>query len=250
MLLTQRLRQLALQCAALLAVLSLMWPYYGIRNEELPPLQTAWTIGAVALALAVATRQAWWWWLIHLLFAPLMVAASRLPIAPEWFLLAFIALLLIYRGALRGQIPLYLSNDRTAAALAALTADVPGLRFLDLGAGIGSMVCPLASACPDGHFAGVEDAPIVWLIGRLRTARLGNCDWRWGNLWQVELGSFDVVYAFLSPTPMSALWNKIRQEMRPGSLFISNSFAIPGVDASDVVQVDDARQTRLFCYRL
>jgi hypothetical protein len=37
--------------------------------------------------------------------------------------------------------------------------------------------------------------------------------------------------------------------MRPGSLFISNSFAVPGVEASAVVEVGDARETQLYCYR-
>jgi hypothetical protein len=35
-----------LQLAAMLAVLSLAWPYYGIRNEDLPWPQTAFAIGA------------------------------------------------------------------------------------------------------------------------------------------------------------------------------------------------------------
>jgi hypothetical protein len=48
---------------------------------------------------------------------------------------------------------------------------------------------------------------------------------------------------------MPALWNKIQREMRPGSLFISNSFAVPGVEANRVIELADARQTRLYCYR-
>jgi len=81
-------------------------------------------------------------------------------------------------------------------------------------------------------------------------AGLGNCEWRWGDLWRTELSAYDVVYAFLSPVPMAALWEKAQREMRPGTLFISNSFAVPDVAAEQVIEVDDARQTRLFCYRL
>jgi hypothetical protein len=47
---------------------------------------------------------------------------------------------------------------------------------------------------------------------------------------------------------MPALWQKVRAEMRPGSLFISNSFAVPDVEASYVLEVDDERHTRLYCY--
>jgi hypothetical protein len=111
-------------------------------------------------------------------------------------------------------------------------------------------VHPLARERPDGCFTGVENAPATWLIGRLRTAGLANCDWRWGDMWRTDLAAYNVVYAFLSPAPMTALWQKIRHEMRPGSLFISNSFAVPDVEANSVTDVDDTRRTRLFCYRL
>ena len=243
-------RQLALQCAAAFAVLSLAWPYFGIRNEALPGPQTALAIGGVALLIATLTRQPWWWRLIHALFAPLVWAIAALSIDPGWFLLAFILMLLVYRGALTGQIPLYLSNDDTAAALAELTSDHPGMRFLDLGAGIGSVLRTLAKTRPDAQLTGIENAPATWLAGYLRTAGLANCNWRWGDIWHTDLADYDVVYAFLSPAPMPALWNKIQREMRPGSLFISNSFAVPGIEASRVIELADARQTRLYCYQL
>lgn len=248
--LAPQLRQLALQFAAGLAVLSLAWPYYGIRGEELPWPATAFAIAAVAALLASLTRQAWWWRLIHTSFAPLAWGVSRLAIDPGWFLLLFIGLLLVYRGALGGQIPLYLSNRPTADALAALTAERRDLRFLDLGAGLGNVLCPLARTRPDGHFTGVENAPATWLIGRLRTAALTNCDWRWGDLWKTDLTGHNVVYAFLSPPPMTALWNKLVSEMPSGSLFISNSFPVPGVPPSCEVEVGDSRQTRLYCYQI
>lgn len=238
-----------MQCAAAFAVLSLAWPYFGIRNEALPGAQTALAIGGVALLIATLTRQPWWWRLIHALFAPLVWAGAALSIDPGWFLLAFILMLLVYRGALGGQIPLYLSNADTAFALAELTSDYPGMRFLDLGAGLGSVLRALAKARPDAQLTGVENAPAPWLAGYLRTVGLANCNWRWGDLWHASLADYDVVYAFLSPAPMPALWHKVQREMRPGSLFISNSFAVPGVEASRVINLADARKTRLYCYR-
>ena len=58
-----------------------------------------------------------------------------------------------------------------------------------------------------------------------------------------------MVYAFLSPVPMTALWNKVEKEMKPGGLFISNSFPVPDIEPSEIVEVDDERQTQLYCYR-
>ena len=242
-------RQLALQCAAAFAVLALAWPYFCIRNEPLPWPQTALAIGAVALLIASFSRQPWWWRLIHAVFAPLAWAVAALAIDPGWFLLALILMLLVYRGAITGRVPLYLSNSETAAALAELIPERPGTHFIDLGAGIGSVLRPLALARPGTPLTGIENAPATWLVGYLRTAGLPNCRWRWGDIWQIDLSPYDVVYAFLSPEPMLELWAKVEREMVSGSLFISNSFPVPDIEASAVIEIDDARQTRLYCYR-
>ena len=243
------IRQLALQLAAAFAVLSFAWPYFLIRNEPLPWLPTAFAIGGVALLAAWVSRQPWWWRLIHAAFAPLAAGVATLGIDPGWFLVAFRAMLLVYRGAITGQVPLYLSNRTTADALAQLIPTHHGARFIDLGAGVGSVVCRLARLRPDAHLVGVENAPATWLIGRLRTRPLGNCEWRWKDLWRTDLAAFDVVYAFLSPAPMAELWRKVEREMRPGSVFVSNSFAVPGRDPDSTIELDDARHTRLYCYR-
>lgn len=243
------LRQLTLQCAAAFTVLSLTWPYFFMLNETLPWPATALAIGAVALLLASLTGQPWWWRIIHVLFAPLAWALVELSIDPGWFLLAFILLLLVYRGALTNQIPLYLSSADTAAALARIMSERPGKRFVDLGAGIGSVIRPLARALPEAQLTGIENAPATWLVGYLSTASLPNCSWQWGDLWRTSLAEYDVVYAFLSLAPMPALWEKVKHELPSGSIFISNSFPVPGVLASNVVEIDDASRTRLYCYR-
>lgn len=89
----------------------------------------------------MVTRQPWWWTLIHAVFAPLAWAVAALSIDPGWFLLAFMLMLLVYRGAIAGQIPLYLSNTATAAAIAAITVERSGMRLVDLG--------PASVACCD-----------------------------------------------------------------------------------------------------
>lgn len=231
-------------------VLSLVWPYYGMRIQEVPWAETSFVIGLVAFLMAWLTKQPIWWRLIHSLFMPMVWAVSRLAIDPGWFLLAFILLLLIYRGALTGQIPLYLSNAATVSALERWASDRPALRFIDLGAGVGSILVPLARRFPGGGFVGVENAPLTWLAGRWRTRHQPNLEWRWGDLWAVDLKEFDVVYAFLSPAPMSDLWQKARAEMSPGSFLISNSFPVPEVEADQVIEVGCCPSRQLYCYQI
>ena len=244
------LRQFALQGAAAILVLSLAWPYYGLNGEVMPWLQTSLAIGGVALIFATLSRQPWWWRLIHAGFMPLVWFTHTLAIDPGWFLLAAILLLLVFRGALSGQVPLYLSNKQTVAALAELLAERGTSRFLDLGAGLGSTTVPLADALPDSHFTGYENAPLTWLVGRFFSLGRPNIRWRWDDLWMANLGDYDVVYAFLSPAPMPRLWEKVKAEMQPGSLFISNSFPVPGMTPERVIEVDCTPPRPLYCYQL
>lgn len=242
-------RQFALQGAAAFLVLSIAWPYFGWTAEAMPWRESCLAIGGVAFIFATLSRQPWWWRLIHGTFMPLIWLTYQQQIDTGWFLLAFILLLLVYRGALSGQVPLYFSNKATVAALAELLAENETARFLDLGAGIGSTTVPLADHFPTAQFTGVENAPLTWLLGRLLSLGRPNLDWRWADLWQCRLDEYDVVYAFLSPVPMPDLWKKVEREMKPGSLFISNTFPIPGMAPSRVIEVDCSPPRPLYCYQ-
>jgi hypothetical protein len=49
---------------------------------------------------------------------------------------------------------------------------------------------------------------------------------------------------------MEALWDKARREMRPGSLFISNTFAVPDHPPQETLAVDDLHHSKLFLWRM
>lgn len=243
---TSPIRQIALQGAAVLLVLSLAWPTYLFLDRPFNWPLSAAGIGVVACLLAVVTRQRWWWQLIHLLFTPLAIGVASLNVDPGWFLLAFILLMLVFRSAATGQIPLYFSGGGATRALAELIRERQARQVVDLGAGIGSAIVPLARALPEVRFVGIENSPLPWLLGWCRTRGLRNVEWRWGSLWANSLAPFDLVYAFLSPAPMPALWEKAREEMRAGSLLVSNSFPVPDVAPTWLAQ---AGTRELYGYR-
>lgn len=243
-------RQLALQAAAALIVLSLAWPYHYLRDTPWDWQAIALAIGGTGLLLAHLARQPWWWRVIHALFAPLLWLALQLELPPALPLFLFILLFLFFRGAANGQIPLYLSGRTTAGRIAALLP--PGSRLLDVGAGIGSLLLPLARHRPDLHLTGIENAPLPWLIGKGRILiRRAPIAWRWGDFWAHPLTGYDALYCFLSPAPMQALWHKVRTEMRPGSLLISKAFPIPGVSPEMVREAADGNpDDTLYLYRI
>jgi SAM-dependent methyltransferase len=217
--------------------------------------------GAALLCGVLAAALSWWaglrrWWLpVQLLFAPALLLAARYEVDYRIYLGALLLLALIFGAVFRTQVPLYLSGRRVWEALSLeLPAPATGSRFsfVDLGCGVGGVLCYLAARHPQGDFRGVELAPLPALIAWLRAhlGRLPNCRVRLGSLWSCDLAHYDVVFAFLSPVPMPELWLKARREMRAGSLFISSSFAVPGELPDREVAVEDLRRTRLLIWRM
>ena len=123
---------------------------------------------------------------------------------------------------------------------------------MDLGSGIGGILTHLAGVRPDGRYYGVEAAPLpfLWSWLRIRLGGYGNCQVTWGSLCDCNLAQYDVVFAYLSPVPMNALWHKAKQEMRPGSIFISNTFAVKDQPPHETVMVDDLHHSTLFLWRM
>ena len=224
-----------------------------LARAGLLPGAGLWPLVAVqavaAAGAAAALRSAGWWLPIHLAFSPLLFVARSIGIAPGWYLAAFVVLVAFYWTSFRTQVPLYLTNGATVAAVAALLPAQP-MRLLDVGSGTGALVRPLARLRPDCRFHGIEAAPAPYWLSRLLARGCANLGLERGDFFAPSWTDYDVVYAFLSPVPMARVWRKAEREMRPGGLFVSNSFAVPGVTPERVVVADDRRGTQLFVYRL
>lgn len=192
------------------------------------------------------------WWAVINLVLPGAVAIVWLLQVPAWvFLGVFILLVLVFWNAAIGGVPLYLSNNKTKSALATIFPDQPDLCFVDLGCGMGGPVLYLAGQRVDGKFIGIETAPGVFALSwiRCRLSGLKNAEILFSNIRDHDLGTYDVVYCFLSPVPMPWLFEKARREMKAGSLFISNSFDVPDNQPDEIIAVNDSRQTKLYLWR-
>ena len=213
-------------------------------------LALLFTQSVLAVAISYLLRMPSWWLVIQALFVPALVAVLTLSIAPTWFLGGFVLLALIYGRTYSTQVPLYLSRRPVWLAIQQLLPQAPGLRVLDLGSGLGGLVKHLAGARPDSVVSGIESAPLPSWLSKLRLLNHANAQIRWGDFWRADLSRYDVVCAYLSPVPMSTLWEKIQREMRPGTLFISYRFTIPGATPSQVVTLNDFGQTKLYVWRI
>ena len=222
---------------------------------QLSPLLFGVLCGTLATVLSRLAGLAKWWLIIQFLFVPCLILMLSLHLPPNFFLILFVIFLVVYWSTFRTQVPLYFSSRRIWQALELLLpAPVTGqnFTFMDLGSGIGGVLTHLAGARKDGHYYGVEAAPLPfwWSWLRIRLGGYSNCQVQWGSLWGCNLGKYDVVFAYLSPVPMDELWQKARLEMRTGTVFISNTFAVADHPPQQTFTVDDLHHSTLYIWQM
>ncbi len=205
---------------------------------------------AIAAAFSVLLRQPVWWRLIHLAFMPAVAIMLAFNLPPSLYLVIFLLLILVFWGTAKGDVPLFLSSSAVGEALITIVAREKALSFADLGAGVGSVVVPLARQLPGLRIDALERAPLPWLFACWRCRKSQNVRVRLTSIWCSNLAEYGVVFAFLSPLVMSRVAEKVRSEMREGSLFISSSFPVPNWLPEAIVEVGDGQKTRLYCYRI
>lgn len=191
-------------------------------------MQAALLQGALAAAIGWKLGLARWWLPIQLLFPIALLAALALQL-PGWLpLAAFVVLLGWYWSTYRTQVPYYPSNPAVWRAVLAELPQGRTLKMIDIGSGLGGFTLHMAGARPESDVAGIELAPVPWLVSRLRAALSGSrARFVRGDYEQLNFAEYDLVFAYLSPAAMPALWRKAQHEMRPGSFLASYEFEIP-----------------------
>lgn len=240
----------AVQAAASLAILALtaLVPAAAAGSDA---MNWALLQGIVAARLGRGLGMEAWWLPIHALFAPGLVWTLGFGLPPAYALGVFCLLASLYWGVSRSRVPLFLSSRAAARAVADLLPQERSFTFLDLGCGLGGVLACLARARPAGRYYGIESAPVPFLLSRLRAALAAqSCRISWGDFRDLDLGRYDVVYAYLSPAAMGDLWRKASREMRSGSLLISNGFAVPGIPPAFTVAVGAQGDSRLLLWRM
>lgn len=266
---------LAVQVVALgiLALGVLFAPYF------FQPPYSPWGLVLIQALLSLGiSRWLGWpvWWLLIQFFLPFgLYLGLTLAFNPTWALLIFGLLWLLFRNAFTERVPLYLTNATTRQALKKMAKEQVGrldkVRFLDLGCGLGGNVVFMSQQRGVVQSHGVETAPIPYALSKIHSwiggqGKLSFLKRRFlsqesietntvaevfaQDMWKTDLSRYNLVYAFLSPEPMSKLWLKVISEMPKEAVFISNSFAVPNIDPTSIWQLSDARQTVLYIYRL
>ncbi|VAW44583.1 COGs COG0500 [hydrothermal vent metagenome] len=221
-----------------------------------PPYSFAVLVFIQALLAVLLSR--WmglptWWLLIQFLLPIGLYIGIAIEFNPLWALLLFGVLWLLFRNAITERVPLYLTNQTTRQALKKAAKELSrtqaNIHFMDLGCGLGGNVVFMSQQRGVAVSHGVETAPIPYAFSKLYS-KIGGGRIFAQDIWKTDLSGYHLVYAFLSPEPMEKLWQKVKKEMPKGSIFMSNSFAVPDVTPTDIWQLPDSRETVLYLYRL
>ena len=128
------------------------------------------------------------------------------------------------------------SRKRISSFMDAVPMETEHL-LVDLGCGDGR-VLRMAQKRYGVRAVGYELNLLAYVKARLRCIGLKRVKIRRSNFWRIDLSGADVVFCYLFPDVMKALSEKLRSELKPGSIVVSCNFALPGFYPTRVLRPD------------
>lgn len=171
---------------------------------------------------------------------------------PGWIPLCIVMpLVLIHGPAFWMRVPYYPTHVEMYAKIADELPDSKNFNFIDLGCGVSGLLIYLAKGRPLGTYTGVEISILPYVISKLKALIFGRgkVKIRFKSIWSCSLGEFDYVYAFLSPAPMPRLWEKAKNEMKKGTIFITNSFPV-GEIADKKIDIGREKSGTIYIHKI
>lgn len=137
-------------------------------------------------------------------------------------ILLFFLILAFVTGA-----PYVPTTTAAADAMIRLANIKKGNTVVDLGSGDGKLLL-LAARAGASQAIGYEINPYLVLLSRVRALAYRTViRVSWRNFWRADLSNAGVVFVYLLPWRMETLGKKLRRELAPGALVVSNSFVFP-----------------------
>ena len=148
-----------------------------------------------------------------------------------------------------GISPMPSSDKAKKKVLAAIPHETQGV-VVDLGSGWGNMVSGIARLLPHCQVIGYETSPIPYFLSKFwkKIEGLSNLKIIRKDFFDISLKDVSLVYCYLYPAAMEKLKVKFEKELKPGTVVITNTFAIPGWEPVKIWQLADMYHTRIYVY--
>lgn len=157
---------------------------------------------------------------------------------------------IVYRTLRNGISPMPSSRVATGEILQ-LAASTSPKKIYELGAGIGTLLLPLAQTNPIVTAIGYESSPIPFAISwtRIKIKGLPNAQIARQDFFEADLSDADLIVCYLYPKAMEKLRPKFERELKPGTYVISNTFSIPGWTPLKTIKTNDFYHTKIYLYK-
>lgn len=219
-----------IQCATLIFVFFSVLVIGFFTSYSFPIFILILLQSIIATGFCILIGMANWWRWIHFCFPLALWSMSMLHILNEVYLTGFLISLGLFWTTFRSQVPFFPSRPIVWQKVAELIPQDKPIRMIDIGSGLGDLAMHIAKMKTASRIEGIEVAPLPWLVSVVRSYLKGNAAvFKLGDYRELDFAQYDVVFAYLSPAAMPALWEKAHREMSSGSLLISYEFEVPGV---------------------
>ena len=124
--------------------------------------------------------------------------------------------------------------------------------IIDLGSGWGTLLFAMSKKYPDRQLIGYELSWLPWAYSRIVVAIYGmqHVKIYRSSFLDADLSFSSLLLCYLHPEGMQELQQKLSDECVANTMLISSTFALPGIEAKQTVQLDDLYQTPIYVYQL
>lgn len=120
------------------------------------------------------------------------------------------------------------SVDWAVEEMMDMAAIQKGERVVDLGSGNGKILIALARKGIESHGYEINPLLVLWSWFLIRKAGMsGKAHAHFGNIFSVDVRSYDVIFIFVVPYIMPKLEQKLRKELKTDTRVIVETFPFP-----------------------
>jgi hypothetical protein len=167
-------------------------------------------------------------------------------------LLSLLATFSILTTTMRNRISPTPTTYKVKKYLLKLLKEESPKKVVDLGAGWGTIVFPIAKQHPNAKVIAYENSLIPFLFMKLRQliSPTPNLYIERRNFYREDLSSYDLIICYLFPLGMKKLKNKFTSELNNNASIYTHTFSIPGWEPINKWKVKDLYRTTIFQYKI
>ncbi|HRQ61578.1 MAG TPA: class I SAM-dependent methyltransferase [Alphaproteobacteria bacterium] len=117
----------------------------------------------------------------------------------------------------------------------------------ELGSGWGGLSAAISRKFPAAGVQGFELSPFPYWFSKLRESK--KIRFTRADIFDQNLAEYDAIVYYLSPVVADRLAEKFREELKPGTLIISNAFKLPGFEPIEVLETNIGVKIRIYVYK-